>query len=332
MNRQILLLLLLIISTIFSGCNDGSVLHNQNMSPKIKKEINNLNKQVIQGIKDNKSSLILNLMIEKIRKENPDSTKNIISKIHKLSLDTEFKLYDDYYVLSDNNENVITVTNKEKSYYLKYKGMSNETFICLYRLEEADREASMFTTIYTKIEGEWKLQYFHYGGLEVLGKTAPELFDEIKDLSNKGYELSAVLRLDGLAKILRPNPFFHYINEKEIVDFSRNLRYNLDKKYKFPIKLSNIKTKPIIYSINPIYYNNQDSKEKEFIFEIIYITNIPLENKKEIEAEVDRINKELEKVFPGITKVERGIMYKAVAEPPTKEDNPCYSVVVHFNN
>ncbi len=105
--------------------------------------------------------------------------------------------------------------------------------------------------------------------------------------------------------LLKPNQFYSYKKHDRMFNFFNKVDSIVKSKYKFPLIIENIKTKPKIFSI-------ELQEMSEGVFPMVnYISTIPISNKKRLKKENDLIQKQIGVLFPGIDINKKYIFYSA---------------------
>ncbi len=288
--------------------------HNDEINTEIRNSVHILNERIIESIRNNEPSVMYNLFVEEVKDQGIDNIKSLYSQFSPAIEGKTFELYNEYYVVSQNwrpvQFTVLSETVADSEFYMHVNTAGNNTYISLLK-SEGDFKDLVLSFIYVKMNNQWRLHVSHLGIFKIAGKTAIEWFEEAKELSGKGYNIPALLRLSIANQFIKPAPFIQYAKEKDIIDLSNKIRTKINQKHKFPIQLSNVKNTPEVCYVEPQFV------QMDLFPMIKYVTKIPLDKVSELQKEVDAITAELESIFPGITKGVSHIVYVAYSEPPT---------------
>lgn len=304
--------------------------HNDEIDAEIRNNIHSLNEKIIESIKNNDPTIMYNLFVNEVKDKDIVNVENLYSQFAPAIDGKEFELYNEYYIVSHNWRPVQLVvpsgTIADSEFCMRVSAPSNNTYISLLK-SEGEFKDFVFSLVYVKVNNEWRLNIAHLGIMNIGGKTVLQWFQEAKQLSIKGYKVPALLRLSVVNQILHPAPFIQYTKEKEIIALTSETQATIDKRHKFPIRLSSIPNEPEIYYIEPQFV------QMDLIPMIKYVTKIPLDNISELQKEVNSMTTEMESIFPGITKDVSHIAYKAFSEHPTdpKKTYTCYVLTVRIN-
>jgi hypothetical protein len=113
---------------------------------------------------------------------------------------------------------------------------------------------------------------------------------------------------------LRPAPFIQYLNESEMVSLVKDITSHVQKRYAFPVDVKTANGTVPVVAIEPQFL-------KGAIVPLVkYVSRFPPEDAHaaELRAEAKSMTKDLERVFPGLTKDVECVAYRAFSEPPTK--------------
>ena len=301
--------------------------HNDEIDERIRASIHILNKKILESIRNNEPSVMYDLFVEEIKSQGIDNVENLYSQFSPAIEGKKFELYNDYYVVTQNwwpvSFIVLSETIQDSEFHMGITTAKHNTYISLLKTE-GDFKDLIFTFVYVKVNSKWRLHIAHLGIFRIGGRTVPEWFQEAKELSGRGYDIPALLRLSVIQQFLRIAPFVQYAKEKEIIALSNESQVRINKKHKFPIQLSSIKNAPEIYYIEPQFV------QIDLLPMIKYVTKISLDNTSELQKEADAMTDVLESIFPGITKEVSHIAFKAFSEPPTdpKKTYQCYGLTV----
>ena len=318
----------LIVSFYGTVYAEITTYYNQYIPNEVKTEVNKINENIIKSLQQNNlntlyDTCILDQSIDK------NSFFKYYNYLPTLMNGLDLEKYDEFYVVTTNENNLeVLAKNKSRNYYLNYEGFSKETYIIMYKSLNSDGIVFMISFLYAKMDNSWKLQHFCSELKALGGKSTPDWLTEGKNLYDKGYNMSAFLRLNMAVQLATPTPYFHYMEEKEIESLSQELAEKIMSKISFPLELPNIKSQPTIYYIRPTI----DGEINDLIPVIKYVTNIPLSYKENIVFEAQEITRELLIIFPEFEKVEKGIKCIAFSEPPFDEEKSYdnYSIVIYL--
>ena len=314
--KLLLVFLLLVLTPSISYAGVGTFLstHNDEIDQELRDTIRAIANKVIESIKKNEPSVMLDLFMEEVRRQKDieSNTKKLYEQLREVVKEREFKQYNEYHVVLKKvgTFNPMIPSETEDRFTMLIQGKSNQLYVALLR-SDGDLKDLLFSFIYMKEKDQWRLQTFHAGVIGVAGKTALEWFEEAKALSEKGYHMPVLLRLQIAASCLRPAPFIEYEKEEVIIALINEARGALGQRDTLSIRLPEVETEPEIYYIEPQFV------QTELLPLIKYVTKIPLDDVPALQKEVDAITRELESLFPGITKGVSHVIYKAFSEPPT---------------
>jgi len=193
---------------------------------------------------------------------------------------------------------------------IQYKALNKEMYVSLL-LPNGLENDMLLLVIYGKYGNNWKINIIQFGEYSYFGKLAPDYYKLAKDCYNKSYLIDAVNYI-GLAKLcLRPaTVFFQYQRENEINEFYDKIMNEVNSKYKFPLTIDNIASKPKVFSIFPQMMN------EGFFPMVYYLTDINLKDTTALELENEKVKKEVGRLFPGIDQDKKFVFYWAFNEVP----------------
>lgn len=173
----------------------------------------------------------------------------------------------------------------------------------------------MIIAVYGKYGSDWKLNIIQFGAYAIAGYTASDYYDTAQKLRNSGDIVDAADMIITASQIANPGgPYFKYKNEDEMKNFYAKVIKEANTVYKFPITVSEIKTKPVIFGVNPQFIGE---KGREGIYPIInYKTNIQLTDTAALRLENNYLQKNIAGIFNGIVKNNNHILYQAFDQLP----------------
>lgn len=188
--------------------------------------------------------------------------------------------------------------------------MNKEMFVSLLVIQDHFNEY-LITNVYGKHPEGWKLNILQFGHYKIDGKTAPELYLKAKDNFEEGYLLDAVHNMILCSKTARPaNEIWEYLNKKEMSEFYYSADKEINQKHPLPITLEMVDSHPQILSLYPQF------TEEGYFPMIEYLTTISLEYTLKTKVENEKIQKEIARIFKGIDKDKKYILYTAYNEIP----------------
>lgn len=324
-----LILLIILASLGFQGCKLGATRSwgEANIKQSLIMEIETLDKKVIESVSTNNVELLKSIMADDLLEKSEGNIDQLIEQVSSL-----FKSKD-YIVLNrfQTENSTVGVGNTVMSgvdgindYVIHYQAMNEEMFISLLIPKSGSKlDKFIITNIYGKYPEGWRLNILQFGQYKVNGRTAPELYSEAKKDYDEGYLISAANNLFLSSRVANPaNKFWKYQKENEIKEFYEKVKIEINSKYKFPITLEEIDSKPQVLTVYP-------KATKEGCFPMIeYLTNLELGDTIKTKAEYEKIHSVITKLFYGIEKDKDYIFYKAFSEIPNgKTPVPTYGFV-----
>lgn len=323
------------ICFLVQGCklNSNQTFKNENIPSTIKKEIVELDKQVIKAIQNNNPDLAKNVFSEKLMetvgKSKLDSIFEFTNRILK---DKEFEYKDQFYIenTTKNVSNTIFsgLANNDYDYIVHYMALNKKMFISML-LPKDTKDAMLITLIYGLYGNDWKLNIFQFGQYSIDGKTAIDFYNIAKgDFENKNL-IDAANNLSLGQQCLRPaNQFLQYQKDKDFGDLQKQVMGEINLKYKFPIVVEQVMTKPQIFNIHP-----QVIDEGHFPM-IRYYSQIDLKDTASLRKENLEIQKVIGHIFKGIDQNKKYLFYRVFDEIPdgTIKYREHYGFVQHIEN
>ena len=289
------------ICILIQGCklNSNQTFKNDNIPGTIKREIVELDKQVIKAIKNNNTDLAKNIFSEKLIETAGKSKLDSIFKFTNGFLkDKVFEFKDQFYIenTTKNVSNTIFsgLAKSDFDYTVHYLALNKKMFISML-LPKDTKDALLVTLIYGLYGNDWKLNIFQVGQYSIDGKTAIDYYNIAKRNFEKKNLIDAANTLLVGQQCLRPaNQFLQYQKDKDFGDLQKQVMGEINLKYKFPIVVEKVATKPQIFNITP-----QSIDEGQFPM-IQYFSQIDLKDTASLRKENLEIQKVIGDIFKGI--------------------------------
>ncbi|WCM41037.1 hypothetical protein MG290_08695 [Flavobacterium sp. CBA20B-1] len=321
--------ILLTIITVFvlQSCNVGTtgIWKDENIEQSLKNEIETLDIKVLEAVTTNNIELLKSMMSDKLLEKSGDNIGQLLEQASGVITTTDYKVLNQFHTKNSTTgigNTVISGVSGLNDYSINYQALNEEMFISLL-ISKSGLDEFIVTNIYGKYPDGWKLNILHFGQYKVNDKTAPELYSEAKVEHENGYLINAANNMFLSSRVANPaNNFWQYQKEEEMKGFYEKVMKEVNSKYKFPMTLEAIDSKPQILSIYP-----QGTEEGYFPM-IEYVTNLDLKDTVQTNAEYEKVHSEIIKAFNGIEKNKDYVFYKAFSEIPNgKTPVPTYGFI-----
>lgn len=317
MKKNIWIILTVIV--LFTSCHGGGTWKDDHIDPKIRTEINELNNQIIDGLREGNQEKIFSVFSDKL-KEKAKNDQGVKDFIKTLMLSAKNKISKDKFVVlnefhqknttSGMQTNVFTGLSGNHDYVIGFNSVTPESFITVGYFK-VDISQTSIVFIYGKYGNEWKLNIIQVGLLRIMNKDAYDWYEVAKADYEKGYLIDAINDISIANLILIPaNEIWHYQKEKEIGDFGQKVFKEGYSKYSFPKSVDYVKTKPQIFRIFP-----QEMAEGYYPT-ILYTTTLDLIDSIKLSRECDEIHSRIGEIYNGIDKNKKKIFYRAFKSIP----------------
>lgn len=203
------------------------------------------------------------------------------------------------------------------------KKESHLTFI------EAELESKSFliTLVYSKIDNKWLLDVFNIGEYKLHAKTALDYFALSKELAASGSLIEAYIQFELCQKLMKPSgDHFRYQKQSELEQYKEELENNI-KTLQFPIEISEITTKPSLYSISLL------QTDEGWLPVFLYKSTLNLNDTIQLKSENNQVHNFIKTAYPTIFKTGFSKSLYRVANE-IKEDNtnyPSYGFTVELD-
>jgi hypothetical protein len=318
----------LFLITALLGCNGAAFWKDENIASETKQEINKLNDQIIDGFIQGKQNLVLEVCSEKLKDKSKDDLLGLIMQVGNTLDKSHFKIKNQFQI-KNTSEGALTQAmsglSGDKDYIIKYQIESKESFITVGYFE-SDHSSLAFTTVYEKNGSKWELDILNIGQLTIDNKDAYDWYRIAKNNYDKGYLVDAANDIAILSQILQPaGKYWQYQKEQEMKSFIDRVMAEINNRYKFPLVLDHVSSKPEIFRIAP-----QPIDEGIFPF-VLYTTKIDIGDTASLAKECDNVHERIGNTFPGLDKNNKYIFYRAYNKVPRDGDTTRYFGMIRKN-
>lgn len=302
--------------------------HNDEIDAGTRKQIHELNTQIIQSFKGDNLQFIYDLFSDEAKNSGLASLREFSRTYAKTISNNDFIHSHDYYVkYMGLGKTTFPVSSETKPKLFIHLNMSIKSpkFVSLLQ-SQGNFEDYILSFIYQKEKTEWKLQTCHLGIIRIANKGVMDWYSEAEGMYEKAHYLSALLRLSVAGQILRPAPFIQYEDDKKVKKLNDKCRSHLEL-IKFPHEVQ-LPTKPQVLSIAPQFVKG------DLIPLVNYLSSIPFGKETELKSEAHNILPELKRLFPDISYYSDFVAFKAFNEMPSdpQKQYATYGVVVEVKN
>ena len=301
---------------ILMGCSVGGQWSDENIDPKVKAEINELNNHIIDGLATKDPEKIRSVASEKLLEQSTDLEAMVTSGNWKID-PTKFRIKNQFYLKKSadgTDSRVLTGLTADHDYTIQFKAITKEMFISVGYLED-DLEMLALTMIYSKYGDNWKLNILQIGLIEIENKDAIDWYKQAQENFNKGNLVDAALNFTLASQCLKPgNQLWQYRLESEINDFGKKMNQEVNKTYSFPIAVETIKSKPQIFRVFP------QGMSEGFHPSVFYVTTLNINDTTALSKECTEIHKNIGHVFKGLDADKKYIFYRAFERIPVNNE------------
>ena len=235
----------------------------------------------------------------------------LIEQVSNRLKEGEYSIFDEFYVFKtkEGKDSLSTTNHGINNYKYVYDAAVPQMYIVFF-VPKSIPNQYMITAEYSKFDYGWKLNKLDLGPYAVNGKSGAELFKLAQEkYANKC--LAVAFTISQLAvECAKPADGWEYPTAKELSDFADKTSEETNKKYEFPYTVTSVGTQPWIFRI----YNKT---MPDGVFpDIYYISHIKLSDTNAIKKENTSLQKVIGKVFPGIDKDNKYIIYSAFKNMP----------------
>lgn len=308
---------LLIILTVLTlqSCNVGTsgTWKNDNIDKDKKEQIKVLNDKLFKAIISNDVAGVKDLMSDKLLEKSASDLDKLIDQISTSFKSDSYRILDEYNVHNSTTgigNTLPSGISGDNDYVINYQALNKEMYVSLF-IPNGHVNELLITAIYGNYDNGWKLNILQFGPYTLFNKNAPDYYKLAKESYDKSYLIDAVNYLSLSKQCLRPaNDYFHYQKEKSINEFYDMVMKEVNTKFTLPLTLDNIDTKPKVFKIFP------EMIKEGFYPMVHYLSNIDLKDTIALKIENQKVKKEVERLFTGIEKDKKFVLYRAFKEIP----------------
>jgi hypothetical protein len=312
-SRTLFALLLLALSTACVGCF-GNVHYGQNQEipDQLRDEIHALNDTIVQGVLARNPERILELFVDEFAKRPAasDQVRQLTELMSKYLSGSDITVFHEFDVtFSTANSGLwALVSNVDDGFIVHVHAVRKRLYVSLLSAKDP-REERLLGLIYIRDGDSWRLYDLRFGLFRVNGRSALEWAEEAKRMRDNGLAVPAQLRFTVAKSILRPLPYWQYVNESTVTKLGETISNDLAQLPKLPLQLSDVPSKPTIYAISPEFVEGRLSAVVQ------YITTLKRSDEM-LKPEVEAISRHLSNRFPGLCAGSERVAYRAFDQAP----------------
>ncbi len=309
-----------LVITIFSSlllvvsCRIGtsSYFSNEEIDVSLRNEINQLDALILESLVDSSLTTFTNFMSPKLKEIVGDEIETLFNEARLAYTTKEYEIVDQYHVknsTSNLSNTLFSGVSGQDDYFVNLQSLNAQTFVSII-LPKGNVDGFFILNVYGKYPEGWKLNMMRFGHYKIENNTAPELYRRAKDEYSRGHLIDAANTMFLSSQILKPSKEFSYMAEEKMMNYFQKLSDEIKGRWKFPIEMSNIMSKPRIMNIFP-----QKTKQG-YLPTIEYVTNIDITDTTKLKLEYEALKKEIPLLFNGIDKNKDFVLYKAFSRIP----------------
>lgn len=303
---------LLIIAIVFApGCNKLgiSIRKNENIAPELRDTIARLDEKLLQIIRSDDTAGLKEFYSEALLEKSKDSVAGFAKQLYNKVGDEEHIRFNLYAITNLNGSGNVSIPLQGEGinrYTLTIPTNTVETSISQFFVKSQKNYEFLFTVVYAKYDGVWKINSLLFRQYRLANQTAPELYTRAKAFYSRNELLDAYNYVQMMQYIINPaDKFWHYENEKELVDFSKKVITESKKQFVFPDTLKAIDTQPIILKTEATI------ELSEVTTLVHYQTKTEIMLPSFLEEERQHIKAELQNKYKGIYSNSKYILFRA---------------------
>jgi hypothetical protein len=289
------------------------VRKNEDIKAGKREEFHQLNDQVLKSLKAGDVEGLKSLRSADEAKQN---ISKLVDSISKQLTTNDYHLLDEYYVINkyaDSDTIIATGPNIDR-YGLKYPYVTFEEYFAYFLPKQGDNKY-MLGLIYGKYKEGWKIINLSLAPYTIGGKIGPELYQQAREDYDKNNFPGAAQASAKAVLCMKPAPYWQYPDLEDARKFYTKTQGYI-KYYQFPFVLFTVRTGPMLLSIG-------DKETPDGVYPLVtYMTHYDIKNAVAVKQENQDINKQINRMLPGLVKHYDRIYYSAYNQMPTGKNNP----------
>lgn len=314
----------LLLATIgFTGCfwKEPGTWKNDQINSSAREDFHKQDDQLLKYLKADDIDQIKTIESRELLESNAEV--GVDDKASNLLKSSDYKLYDEYYVVNKYKD-ADTILNKGKSintYNLTYNNTAREMYIAFFLPKNNLENKWIINAIFSKLSYGWKLTSLDFGLYTVNGKTAPELYELIKQEYKNNNLLNAGLHAQEMHTLANPVFIWKYTQDDSMYMASYRIGFAAKKLVDSQMVLKDVPTHPRIFKIIAGEFN--DGYYPKFYYQ----TSINVSDTNAIRKENNEIMKVLPSLYPGVNKGNGWLLFSAFNKlPNVKVSVPRYEM------
>ena len=318
MNVALKPLLFTICLSIFlcsCGPKKPGTWHNSEIDASTRDKMHELNTQLFAGLKINATDKVESVLTnEQIQNRYHFRQIELIS--NRMKIDS-FALSDEYYMVNKTRgSHSINISDKGvNNHKISYDAQTPEIYIASWTSVKPGNKV-LLTAFYNKTDYGWKVSDLEMEPYKVNDKTAPELYQDAKEYAKEGYMVNALNTVMMAKDCANPCTGWSYPEFDGATEFYRAAINAANQKYKFPLVLDGVSSRPRIFRI---FNKNVDNITVPAVY---YITSVNVEDTAAVRRENNQIKRSINSIIPGFSTGYKYVMYTAFNERPNAIKEP----------
>ena len=318
---SVLVCVLLFSQSCISGTGKNNVTQNDKIAPQVKATVDALNSEVYNIMCENNFEKLSQMFTDTLQSMlGPDFAGKFMPNMQRVMKDKKYRIYDEFHITHARPHDTVTLSSGtgDNAYTLIIKPYAPESFVAMLIAGDSLNEV-MLTLTYINVKDKWKITGLYGENYSLHRKNAIEQYHAAEALQKSSYLTDAVATMGMAKNCMAPGGrTFQYKKQTEINTFVDTLIKQTDNKYTLPYTFNEMKTKPKILDIQYQIFNG------DFAPLIVYQSSVNVADTVALKKENDDLQKNTGKLFYGIDKVNKTILYRVYNELPNGQNNPRY--------
>lgn len=310
---------------LFAGCNISSSYNNDHIDPQTKKTIDQLNEQVVNGLKNNNPEEILAICSPKLAAIGKNDLYSIAQQVSGAFHTLSYKLEDQFLINNSSSEvmsSAISGMSGEHDYKIVFKALTKESIVTVGTFSDSIQTFAL-TTIYGKYGQDWKLNIMRIGGIRTFNMDAVDWYKMSKADLDAGHIVDAANKYIICTKLMKPANEWEYQKATEITEFGNILKQQINRSFTFPIE-QNLNKKLV-----SIFYVNPEILQNGYFPLVSYVSTIPISDTLKLSLECDSLSLVIGNIFRGLDD-NKAVIYRAYNKIPSSGTNEHYYSFVRW--
>jgi hypothetical protein len=292
---------------VLAGCNSIGTWQDEKVPQNVQAEVEPLTDKLVEAIRSGNENGIRLLCSDPFLQQQGEVIKTLATDIPDRIRGFSFVIRHRFYSkdLANGKTHRFETGNGEHDFSIAYTPLSKESYAVVGEFQ-TPVEQYCALIVYGKYGSEWKINILYVGNRSMENKDVYDWYRLAEKHLENGNTADAALDVLIIRSLLKPTgDLWHYNAEDKIERLCKKIERTTSEQFAFPIACESVTGKPRIYSLN-----NQSFKEGIYPA-IEYISEVDLRDSLAAEKESRAVHASIDRIFPGISRNNDRITYRA---------------------